>query len=392
MAVAMDGEQRKDVYLKAGEAFLARAPLSMVITDPNADDNPIIYVNRAFEQLTGYAASYAIGRNCRFLQGEDRGQGEVATLADAVASGEAASVKLRNYRADGTGFSNLLSVAPVTDDGGTIRAFLGIQTAVVELEPGGEARIEIFDDKLQEMQHRVKNHLQMIASLTRMQERDGAGNAGFSMLSRRIDALSLLYDEFQSPPRSADVRYDVVSAGSYVSRVAATVGALDGRRNVRLTVDVDSVYMRSEQAAQLGLLASEILSNTLQHAFAGRSEGVVSISLKQGGGDRVRLVVADDGVGMPADWPGTGNLGARIARNLARQLGAEINVISGRSGSTVTLDLDNVLDTSLEGDGRRVLTDEDGRRAGHQAQAAAQAVRDAEGDTPRILRGTPGGG
>jgi PAS domain S-box-containing protein len=361
---------------------MAKVPLSMVITDPTLDGNPITYVNRAFEQLTGYASSYAVGRNCRFLQGEDRDQDAIRILAEAIAARESASVTLRNYRADGSCFSNLLTIAPVVDDHGDLRAFLGIQTEVIELEPGRAARIEIFDDKLQEMQHRVKNHLQMIASLTRLQEKESDTSGGFAMLSRRIDALSLLYDEFQSPPRSTDVRYDVVSAGSYVSRVAATVGALDGRRNVRLTVDVDPVYMRSERAAQLGLLTSEILSNTLQHAFEGRAEGLVDVSLKQGGGDRVRLIVSDDGIGTSSDWPAKGNLGARIARSLVRQLDAEINVTSGSGGTVVTLDLDNALDTSLDATGARMLSNEGGSRAGHEAQRTLERV---QSEDPELL-------
>jgi PAS domain S-box-containing protein len=383
----MDGENESEIYLKAGQAFMAKVPLSMVITDPTIKDNPITYVNRAFEELTGYAASHAIGRNCRFLQADDTDQEAVRRLAEAIAECRPVSVTLRNYRVDGTGFSNLLSIAPVEDDQGNLRAFLGIQTEVIELEPGKNTRIEIFDNKLQEMQHRVKNHLQMIASLTRMQERESGGGPGFALLSRRIDALSLLYDEFQAPPRSADVRYDVVSAGGYVSRVASTVGALDGRRNVRQTVDVDPVYMRSERAAQLGLLTSEILSNTLQHAFEGREEGVVSVSLKQGGGDRVRLIVSDDGVGIASDWPETGNLGAKITRSLVRQLGGTINVATGRNGTVVTLDFDNPLDTSLEDDGTRVLSDQDGDRAGHGEVEAARAIRDAEGAPTRLIPG-----
>jgi PAS domain S-box-containing protein len=385
-ADSMDGEENPNIYFKAGEAFLARVPLSMVVTDPNADDNPIVYVNRAFEQLTGYAASYAIGRNCRFLQGTDRSQAEVQKITAALESGEAVSVRLRNYRADGSAFENLLTIAPVQDADGTIRAFLGIQSEVVDLVPGATARVEPFGDRLQEMQHRVKNHLAMIASLTRMQEKEDSGRGGFAMLARRIDALSLLYDEFQAPPRSEDVRYDVVSAGGYVSRVAATIGALDGRRNVRMTVDVDTVYMRSERAAQLGLLVSEILSNTLQHAFQGRSEGLVHVSLKQGGGDRVRLIVSDDGVGMSSNWPEEGNLGARITRSLVRQLDAKINVGTGDNGSVVTLDLDNALDTSLERDGRRVLADSDGSRAGNEAQSILEAARHDTGDPTRMLR------
>ncbi|PWJ18064.1 PAS domain-containing protein [Jannaschia seohaensis] len=355
--MAAKDNPQEDVYFRVGEAILANVPLSMVLTDPTRDDNPIIYVNSAFERLTGYTASAAVGRNCRFLQGEDRDQEEIRILADAIAARESVTVTLKNTRADGRTFRNRLMISPILDPEGELQAFLGIQTEVLDTVPAQGTAVQALDDRLDEMQHRIKNHLQMVASLVRMQSTAGEGSAGYELLSRRIDALSLLYDEFSSPPQAQAPRYDVVSAGGYVSRVASTVGALDGRRDIRVTIDVDPVYMRSEPAGELGLVASEILSNTLQHAFEGRQEGLVSVSLKQGGGDRVRLTVSDDGVGMSSDWPREGNLGARIVQGLVQKLGGDLKVTTGPGGSVITLDLDNVLDTSLEPGGTRVVSD-----------------------------------
>jgi PAS domain S-box-containing protein len=346
------------------------------LSDPNRPDNPIIYVNAAFEKLSGHAASVGLGQNCRFMQGEDRSQAAVAELCAAIAARTAATVTLTNYRAGGTEFRNRAIVVPVHDADGDIFAFVGIQ---FEVEEGVSAptKAEHFDARLDKMQHRVKNHLQMVASLIRLQSDAASPQRTYDMLSHRVEALALLYEEFNQPPREGQMRYDVVSAGSYVSRVASTVGSLDGRRNLRLNIDVDMVYMRTDPAAQLGLLTSEILSNTLRHAFDGWIEdgwieGVATVSLKQQGGDRVHLTVADDGVGMDGmDWPAEGNLGARIARGLVKALGGNLNVISVEGGLIVTVDFDNAVDTSLEEDGTRILVDVDGSRAG-------------EKDTPRL--------
>ncbi|MEM7488899.1 MAG: PAS domain-containing protein [Pseudomonadota bacterium] len=369
----MRGDAPDESYLRVGKAILAHLPLAMVLTDPNRTDNPIVYVNRAFEQLTGYAASAAVGRNCRFLQGDDRDQAARAELARAIAEEESATVTLTNYHLDGTPFRNHLMIAPVRDERGRLYAFVGIQSALSEDVPEG-ARSRPFDDRLSEMQHRVKNHLQMISSLIRMQSRETDPVRSFGVLARRVEALALLYDEFSHPPRDVDARYDVVSAGSYVSRVVSTVGALDGRRNVRVNIDVDTIYMRSESAAQVGLLTSEILSNTFRHAFEGRPEGIVTVTLKQQGGDRVRLTLEDDGIGFgDTDWPAQGNLGARIVRGLVAQIGGDLNVISTEAGAIVTLDFDNAIDTSLEGDGTRVLTDAEGDRAGETTPRDGEA-------------------
>jgi PAS domain S-box-containing protein len=381
----MRDEGNRNSYLKAGEAILAELPLAMVLTDPNRPDNPIVYVNRAFEQLTGYSASACIGRNCRFLQDEETDHPEAAKLRRAIAAHEPVTVSIENYRADGSKFLNRLMIAPVLDGEGQLYAFVGIQSEVSEAPAEKTTNAEAFDDRLEEMQHRVKNHLQMVASMIRMQSRETEAKETFLVLSRRVEALALIYDEFNRAPQRGPAQYDVVSAGSYVSRVVATIGALDGRRELRVNVDTDNVHMRTERAAQLGLLASEILSNTLQHAFGGRSEGIVSVALKQLGGDRIRLSVEDDGVGLgDTDWPNVGNLGAKIVRSLVADLGAELGVMSTENGTIVTIDFDNVIDTSLDDEGRRMLSDVAGARTG---------ARSGSSDGPKsIERGARGNG
>lgn len=109
---------------------------TILVTDPSLPDNPIIYINPAFERLTGYAASEALGKNCRFLQGEDTEQVGVHLLRYAIIAHKPIIVELRNYRKDGTMFWNELHVTPIFKDG-TPRYFVGIQhdvTARKEIE------------------------------------------------------------------------------------------------------------------------------------------------------------------------------------------------------------------------------------------------------------------
>src|SRR5215204_1453210 len=99
---------------------------SIVITDPNLPDDPLVYVNPAFEETTGFAAREALGRNCRFLQGEDHDQPALAELRSAVREGRPCTVVLKNYRKDGTPFWNELSIYPVRDEEGRLTNFLEI--------------------------------------------------------------------------------------------------------------------------------------------------------------------------------------------------------------------------------------------------------------------------
>ena len=371
-----EGSRNKGVYLRVGEQVLADLPLSIVLTDPNQPDNPIIYVNRAFEILSGYSSSYVIGRNCRFMQGGRTDQDAVRELARAVKAREATTVTIENVTADGTVFNNRLMIAPVYNEEGELYAFVGIQTALADATAEIRESARDFEAQLGEMRHRVKNHLQMISSLIRLDARSQGHGPETSMLARRVESLALLYEEFSHPPRAIGNRdFDVVSAGAYVSRVASTVGALDGRNGIRLTIDTDTVYMRSEEAGRVGLLISEVLSNTFQHAFEGRTEGLVTVKLKQHGGDRIRLVVSDDGIGMgDSDWPKSGNLGANIVRGLVRQLDAELNVISTGAGTIIAVDMVNAIDTSLTHDGIRMLSNAGGERAGRAKPIEGTAV------------------
>src|SRR3712207_6462647 len=102
------------------------------MTDPNQPDDPLVYVNPAFEKTTGYAAEEALGRNCRFLQGEDRDQPALEELRAAVRGERHCTVVLRNYRKDGSLFWNELSIYPVRDEEGGMANFVGVQNDVTE--------------------------------------------------------------------------------------------------------------------------------------------------------------------------------------------------------------------------------------------------------------------
>ena len=113
---------------------IAACTAGVIMTDARQDDHPIIYVNPAFERLSGYAAGEILGRNCRFLQGQDRDQTGIGEIRRAIAQGRSTAVTLRNYRKDGTLFHNELSLSPVRDAEGTLTHYLGFQNDVTARE------------------------------------------------------------------------------------------------------------------------------------------------------------------------------------------------------------------------------------------------------------------
>ena len=112
------------------QAALQATDRSVVISDPRLEDNPLVWVNPAFERLTGFSEAEVIGKNCRFLQGPDTDPAAVAQLRRALDSQESAMVLLLNYRSDGTSFWNEVSVAPLFGSDGELTHFVGVQNDV----------------------------------------------------------------------------------------------------------------------------------------------------------------------------------------------------------------------------------------------------------------------
>ncbi len=133
--------RKRDLELK--ERAMDEANVGITISDPTSDDNPLVYVNDGFVEQTGYDRTEAVGRNCRFLQDDDRDQSAIDDLREAIAADEPITVELRNYRKDGEQFRNRLSVTPIFNEAGELVNHVGIQQDVTTVrESQRELRAE----------------------------------------------------------------------------------------------------------------------------------------------------------------------------------------------------------------------------------------------------------
>ena len=187
---------------------------------------------------------------------------------------------------------------------------------------------------LQELTHRVKNSLQIIASMVWIESRShksGEGKAALERVSHRIDALGHLYAKLSK----ADT-VEAVDAATYLDELCrdliSSVHKEDGA-SIVLKMDIESELLPTDRAIPIGLIVNELVTNAVKYAFPGETRGTILVTLKRLPGE-LRLTVADDGQGLDPRRSGSG-LGGRLVEGFAHQLGGQVERESDSHGTTV---------------------------------------------------------
>lgn len=151
LIVSRNISEKKDIQdqLRLRNNALAVAGNGIIIVDAQQPDLPIIYSNAAFTRMTGYTQDEILGKNCRFLQNDDRDQDEIALVSKAINEGEPCRVTLRNYHKDGTLFWNDLSITPLYDKSNRLNYFIGVQNDVTDIQQT-KKQLEEYAEKLEE--------------------------------------------------------------------------------------------------------------------------------------------------------------------------------------------------------------------------------------------------
>nr|AML76750.1 putative LOV domain-containing protein [Desmidium aptogonum] len=147
LGLSPEDDPRRSSNSQAGKVLGSKSELrdaltafqqSFCMVDATKPDLPVLFASEGFYQLTGYSALETIGKNPRFLQGQETDRAEVAKLKQAIQAGESWCGRLLNYKKDGTPFWNLLTVTPVKDDGGKVVKFIGMLVEVTKYTEGAK--------------------------------------------------------------------------------------------------------------------------------------------------------------------------------------------------------------------------------------------------------------
>ena len=331
LAVALESELFKQ--------FLDRLPVAIAVSELRPVER-VIYANAEFERLCGQAAATVVGKTWTAVPGEAVQPASPTSLAKAIVDGHDYLGSFQMAQ-DGDGFVNAWSNLIKDDDGQPafrLVAFAGTAGQDATILDELEEQVREKDTQLQELQHRVRNNLQMITALIRMEARgvsDLSTGQGFDRLAGRVEALGLLYRALEKSPANA------VDLGIYLSEIASAVMRAHAVEGIHLDLQVDTWPTSVDVAMPAGLVVNELLTNALKHAFEGRDGGVITLhSATEPTG--CRILIADDGVGLPQgySWPHQGKLSALIVRSLLQNAGATMDVQSAPGkGMRVTIKL-----------------------------------------------------
>lgn len=206
-AVGHDYTQRAhaEEELKIFKRAVDASPVGVIVTDPTQDDNPIVYINSRFEEMTGYSEAESIGHNCRFLQGVGTNSDDIAKIRSAVREEKACRVSLLNYRKDGTPFWNELEVAPIRAAKGKVTHFVGIQHDI-SIQVGVEQRL---DDAKSEAEQANRAKTVFLANMSHDIR---------TPLTTIIGMAEILHGE-ESDPRRSEMLDVVVRSGTHLSEL-----------------------------------------------------------------------------------------------------------------------------------------------------------------------------
>jgi PAS domain S-box-containing protein len=345
--------------LAGNDIFHAAVQMSrmpMCLTDPNLPDNPIVFCNQAYEQLTGYPQAELIGHNCRMLQGPATDRATIKRIRDKLSMQEDVHEEVFNYRKDGGGYWNALYISPVVDEAGRLQYFFGSQIDVTSRREAEAVlqqsqRMETLGSMAASLAHEFNNLMTIVLAgieQSRSVQDPERRNRVLDRAEWGGRRAARLTDQMLSFARR---QFHDTQVGDLNSLVGKVDDILDQMAGSSCTVEVELTPAPMPVAVDAAQLEMALINLVRNASDAMPSGGVITIRTEAYGEELV-VAVEDRGEGMPPDvarraadpffttkpvGKGTG-LGLSMVKGFAEQSGGRLLVESqpGR-GTTVRI-------------------------------------------------------
>jgi PAS domain S-box-containing protein len=327
-------------------------------------DGIITSWNKGAEQIYGYSSEEILGKNVSLLA-PDNLKGETQKLVEKVMLGE----KIQHYvtsrlRKDDKLIYVSIVLSPVLDASRELVAISAIARDITQRLEAEKSLVKAEKTRKKELHHRIKNNLQVISSLLDLQAekfknreciRDSEVLEAFRESQDRVISMALIHEELYS---NKDGKFETLNLSAYIRKL---VGKLFQTyrleyKNIHLHMDLEkNIFLNMDDAVPFGIIVTELVSNSLKHAFSGRDEGKIYVGLYKNEDCELRtsreerkcesfkstsfiLKVSDDGVGIPKsiDFETPKSLGMHLVTTLVDQLDGRLE-LKRNSGSEFTI-------------------------------------------------------
>jgi PAS domain S-box-containing protein len=327
---------RSDLFHAAVQ--MSRMPMCM--TDPHQHDNPIVFCNRAFEDLTGYRKAEIIGHNCRFLQGPGTDREQVEEIRRHLRERTDVHVELLNYRKDGSAFWNALFISPVVDTSGELAYFFSSQLDVTRRREAEAVlqqsqRMETLGAMASSLAHEFNNLMTIVlANLERLETEQVAERR-----ARQIDRAAWgarraakLTDQMLSFARRQFHDDQVLNVNETLRNCDTILEQMAGSQTRVVLSLSDAPLYASLDASQLELALLNVIRNAADASPSG-GEIVISTARRRldgpGSGDGVEIAIADRGTGMTPEVAGRSTEPFFTTKGLGKGTGLGLSMVKG---------------------------------------------------------------
>lgn len=326
LGVSRDITERKkaEKEIKKFKTISDKATYGSAIADLEGN---LLYVNESFAHMHGYTTEELIGKNMSLVCSEEQ-QKSANTLTDQLKREGSYTGEIYHKRKDNTVFPALMNGTLIRDEKEN-PLFIAITAIDITERKKAEDKIkQSLKEKevlLREIHHRVKNNLQIISSLLRLQSRYIKDKNDLEMIKEcqdRVKAMALIHEKLYQSENLANI-----SSKEYISDLVRMLARSYNAENVALVIEAGDVSLGIDAAIPCGLIINELVSNSLKYAFPDR-KGEIKIALRDVN-RRIELTVSDNGVGIPEDidFRNTETLGLRLVTILAEdQLNGDITL------------------------------------------------------------------
>jgi PAS domain S-box-containing protein len=303
-------------------------------------DGDIVYVNRRFCEISKFSREELIGKNHRIINSGYHPPEFFKDLYQTIKKGETWHGEIKNKAKDGSYYWVATTIAPIKNAKGETEKYLSIRTDITQTKEADEKIKLLLEEKaliLVEVHHRIKNNMNTIFSLLRMEANEQESPLQKNILldaSSRVRSMMLLYDKLY---RSENT--EAISIKEYFPiLIAEIINIFPNKDTIRTEIKVDSAVIGAKILSTIGIIINELITNSMKYSFADKKEGLISFVAKV---ENEILMLSYSDNGNPLDIKGDGEskngFGLNLIQMLVQQLRGTIKM-EGKLGTHYTLE------------------------------------------------------